>query len=49
MSPDWIASKKATINLTNEKDNNCFQWSITAGLNYNKINEEKKNETTSQI
>ena len=37
MSPDWIASKKATINLTNEKDNKCFQWSITAGLNYNKI------------
>ena len=25
MSPDWIASKKATINPKNEKDNKCFQ------------------------
>ena len=37
MSPDWIASKKATINPKNEKDNKCFQWSIISGLNYNKI------------
>ena len=42
MSPDWIASKKATINPTNENDNKCFQWSIIAGLNYNKINEKRK-------
>ena len=26
VSPDWIASKKATINPKNEKDNKCFQW-----------------------
>ena len=38
VSPDWIASKKATINPKNEKDNKCFQWSIIAGLNYNIIN-----------
>ena len=38
MSPDWIASKKATINPKNEKDNECFKWSIIGGLNYNKIN-----------
>ena len=25
MSPNWILSKKATINLKNEKDNKCFQ------------------------
>ena len=25
MSPDWIASKKATINPKNEKDNKCLQ------------------------
>ena len=25
MSPDWIASKKATINPKNEKDNKCFK------------------------
>ena len=36
ISPDWIASKKATINPKNEKDNECFKWSIIGGLNYNK-------------
>ena len=41
VSPDWIASKKATINPKNEKDNKCFQWSIIAGLNYNKIKEQE--------
>ena len=41
MSPDWIASKKATINPKNEKDNECFKWSIIAGLNYNKIKEKE--------
>ena len=30
MSPDWIVSKKATINPKNEKDNECFKWSIIA-------------------
>ena len=25
ITPDWIASKKATINPKNEKDNKCFQ------------------------
>ena len=40
MSPDWIASKKATINPKNEKNNKCFQWSIISELNYNKINKK---------
>ena len=40
MSPDWIVSKKATINPKNEKDNKCFKWSILAGLNYSKIEEK---------
>ena len=40
-SPDWIASKKVTINPKNEKDNECFKWSIIAGLNYNEINEKE--------
>ena len=39
-SPDWIESKKATINPKNEKDK-CFQWSIIAGLNYNIIKEKE--------
>ena len=41
VSPDWIASKKATINPKNEKDNKCFQWSIIAGLNHNIIKEKE--------
>ena len=41
MSPDWIASKKATINPKNEKDNKCFQWSIISRLNYYKIKEKE--------
>ena len=41
ISPDWIASKKATTNPKIEKDNECFKWSIIAGLNYNKINEKE--------
>ena len=40
-SPDWISSKKASINPKNEKDNECFKWSIIAGLNYNKIKEKE--------
>ena len=36
-----MASKKATINPKNEKDNQCFQWSIIAGLNYNIIKEKE--------
>ena len=38
ISPDWIARTKATINPKNEKDNECFKWSIISGLNY-KIND----------
>ena len=41
ISPDWIVSKKATINPTNEKDNKCFQWSTISGLNYHKIKEKE--------
>ena len=44
MSPNWIASKKATINPKNKKDNRFFQWPIIAGLNYNKIKEKEFKE-----
>ena len=46
-SPDWIANKRVAINPKNEKDNKCFQYSITSGLNYNKIKKKylKKNRT----
>ena len=35
--PDWIKNKKATINPINKKDNKCFQYSVTAALNHEKI------------
>ena len=41
ISPDWIVSKKATINPKNEKDNECFKWSIIGGLNYIKTKEKE--------
>ena len=41
ISPEWIASKKATINQKNGKDNECFKRSIIAGLNYNKIKDKE--------
>ena len=37
-SPDWISSRKATINPKNTKDNKCFQYSITLALNHSEIN-----------
>ena len=35
--PDWIKSKKATINSINEKDNKCFQYTVTVALNDEEI------------
>ena len=35
--PEWIKHKKVIINPKNTKDNNCFQYSITAALNYQNI------------
>ena len=36
-SPKWIKNKKSTINPQNIEDNNCFQYSIVAALNHQKI------------
>ena len=35
-SPEWILNKRATINPKN-KDNKCFQYSVTVALNYQNI------------
>ena len=35
-SPEWIKNKKCTINSQN-KDNKCFQYSVTIALNYQKV------------
>ena len=37
-SPEWLHNKGVTINRKNTKDNNCFQYAITAVLNYQNIN-----------
>ena len=39
-SPDLIKKKKATINLINKKDNNCFQYSVRIALNHEEINKD---------
>ena len=36
-SPEWIKNKGVTINPKNIKDNNYFQYAITAALNYQNI------------
>ena len=37
-SPEWLYNKKATICPQNNEDINCFQYVITAALNYQNIN-----------
>ena len=36
-SAEWLHNKGVTINPKNTKDNNCFQYAITAALNYQNI------------
>ena len=36
-SPERIKNKKVTINPQNTEDNKCFQYAITAALNYQNI------------
>ena len=36
-SPEWLHNKGVTINTKNTKDDNCFQYAITAALNYRNI------------
>ena len=38
-SPEWIKNKGVTINPKNIKDKNCFQYAITATLNYQNIDQ----------
>ena len=35
--PKWLKNKKVTINPQNTEDNKCFQYAITAALNYQNI------------
>ena len=46
-SPDWMKNKKAAINSINKKENKCFQYALTATLNYEEIKKRsaKNNKT----
>ena len=46
-SPEWTKNKGVTINPKNTKDNNCFQYAITAALNYQNIDHQP--ERTSKL
>ena len=37
-SPEWLHNKGVAINTKHTKDNNCFQYAITAALNYQNNN-----------
>ena len=39
-SPDWKKSKKGPINSINKNDNKCFQYAVTAELNYEGIEKD---------
>ena len=34
---DYIKNKKATINPISQKDNKCFQYTVTVALNHEEI------------
>ena len=36
-SPDWIKNKKATTNIINKKDNECFQYAVIVTSNDEEI------------
>ena len=41
-SPEWLKSKKVTINPINKKDDECFQYAVTVALNHEQINKDPK-------
>ena len=47
-SPDWIKSKKATINLIHKKDNKCFYYAVTATLNHEEIKKDLQRITKTE-
>ena len=40
-SERWLEEKQATINPQNKKDDKCFQYPLTAALDYEKINNNR--------
>ena len=46
---EWIKNKVVTINPKNTKDNNCFQYAITAALNHQNIDHHPKKIIISEL
>ena len=46
---EWIKNKVVTINPKNTKDNNCFQYAITAALNHQNIDNHPKKIIKSKL
>ena len=46
---EWIKNKVVTINPKNTKDNNCFQYAITAALNHQNIDHHPKKIIISKL
>ena len=44
-TPDWIKSKKVTINPIKKKDNNCFQYPVTVALNHEETKKDPQRIT----
>ena len=44
-APDWIKSKKVTINLINKKDNKCFQRVVTVALSHKELKKDPQRIT----
>ena len=44
-SPDWIESKKETINCLNKEENNCFQQAVTVVLSHKEIKKDPQRIT----
>ena len=40
--PEWLKTKKATINPQNEKYGKCFQYALTVALNYKQIKKDSQ-------
>ena len=43
--PNWIKKKKSTINPINNKDNKCFQDTLTVALNHEEIKKDPQRIT----
>ena len=44
-SHDWRKNTKTTINLINNKDNQCFQYAVKVALNYEEMKKDQQRTT----